>query len=192
MHSSGENSRKRKNDSAKRGEYRNFDQMSSQMRDTLIESYAEKVIAHAAENGGRCRLGFVKELVGMVSQRAPLLEITRDDINNRVRIIKGQRKEEEQRDVSPAIPFHIIRDPSLSTNSDLSVSASQMNSTLGTKLIPHWLATDGFEISAREIPKSGPRSHKSMHETVKIIAIMQHSSKCMPNVKMAWLHQEMP
>ena len=124
MHSSGENSRKRKNDSAKRGEYRNFDQMSSQMRDTLIESYAEKVIAHAAENGGRCRLGFVKELVGMVSQRAPLLEITRDDINNRVRIIKGQRKEEEQRDVSPAIPFHIIRDPSLSTNSDLSVSAS--------------------------------------------------------------------
>jgi hypothetical protein len=52
------------------------------------------------------------------------LEITRDDINNRVRKIKGQRKEEEQRDVSPAIPFHIIRDPSLSTNLDLSVSAS--------------------------------------------------------------------
>jgi hypothetical protein len=82
------------------------------------------VIVHAAENGGRCRLGFVKELVGKVSQRAPLLEITRDDINNRVRIIKGQRKEKEQRDVSPAIPFHIIRDPSLSTNLDLSVSAS--------------------------------------------------------------------
>jgi hypothetical protein len=98
--------------------------MSSQMRETLIESCAEKVIAHAAENGGRCRLGFVKELIGKVSQRAPLLEITRDDINNRVRKIKGQRKEEEQRDVSPAIPFHIIRDPSLSTNSDLSVSAS--------------------------------------------------------------------
>jgi hypothetical protein len=96
MHSSGENSRKRKNDSVKRGEYRNFDQMSSQMRETLIKSCAEKVIAHAAENGGRCRLGFVKELVGNVSQRAPLLEITRDDFNNRVRIIKGQRKEEEQ------------------------------------------------------------------------------------------------
>ena len=48
MHSSGENSRKRKNDSVKRGEYPNFDQMSSQMRETLIESCAEKVIAHAA------------------------------------------------------------------------------------------------------------------------------------------------
>jgi hypothetical protein len=43
--------------------------MSSQMRDTLIESYAEKVIAHAAENGGRCRLGFVKELVGTKTSR---------------------------------------------------------------------------------------------------------------------------
>jgi hypothetical protein len=43
------------------------------MRETLIESCVEKVIAHAAENGGRCRLGFVKELVGKVSQRAPLL-----------------------------------------------------------------------------------------------------------------------
>jgi hypothetical protein len=85
---------------------------------------AEKVIAHAAENGGRCRLGFVKELVGKVSQRAPLLEITPDNINNRVRIIKGQPKEEEQRDVSTAIPFHIIRDPSLSTDLDTSVSAS--------------------------------------------------------------------
>ncbi len=94
------------------------------MRETLIESCTEKVIAHAAENGGRCRLGLVKELVGKVSQRAPLLEITPDVINNRVRIIKGQGKEEEQWDVSPAIPFHIIRNPSLSTNSDLSVSAS--------------------------------------------------------------------
>jgi len=49
MQSSGENSRKQKNDSVKRGEYRNFDQMSSQMRETLIKSCAEKVIAHAAE-----------------------------------------------------------------------------------------------------------------------------------------------
>jgi hypothetical protein len=40
------------------------------------------VIAHAAENGGRCRLGFVKELVGNVSQRASLLEITRDNFNH--------------------------------------------------------------------------------------------------------------
>ncbi len=60
MHSSRENSRKRKNDSDKRGEYRKFDKASSQMRDTLIESCAERLIAHAAGNGGSCRQGFVK------------------------------------------------------------------------------------------------------------------------------------
>ena len=62
MHSSRENSRKRKNDSDKRGEYRKFDEASSRMRDTLIQSCAERVIAHAASNGGSCRRGFVKEL----------------------------------------------------------------------------------------------------------------------------------
>jgi hypothetical protein len=124
MHSSGGNSRKRKNDSNKRGEYRSFDEVSSDMRESLIKSCAEKVIAHAAENGGRCRHGFVKEMVNNLFQRAPLLEITRDDINNKVWSIQGQQEEEEQREVSPAIPFHIVRDTSLSTNSDLSASAS--------------------------------------------------------------------
>jgi hypothetical protein len=50
------------------------------MRDTLIQSYAERVIAHAAPNGGSCHRGFVKELVDELNQRAPLLKITRDDI----------------------------------------------------------------------------------------------------------------
>jgi hypothetical protein len=122
MHSSRENSRKRKNDSDKRGEYRKFDKASSQMRDTVIQSCAERLIAHAAGNGGSSHQGFVKELVDELNQRASLLKIARNNINNKVRIIKGQREEEERWEVSLAIPFHIIRDPSLSTNSDLSVS----------------------------------------------------------------------
>ena len=48
--------------------------------------------------------------------------ISRDDINIKVRILKGKREEEERREVSPVIPFHIIRNPSLLTNLDLSVS----------------------------------------------------------------------
>ena len=95
MHSSGGNSLKRKNDSNKKGAYRNIDQISSQMREFLIKSCTEKAITHAAENGGTCRQGFVKELVDKIFQRAPLLNITHDDINNKVRIIKGQREEEE-------------------------------------------------------------------------------------------------
>ena len=120
MHSSGGNSRKRKSDSDKRGEYRKFDQISSQMRENLILQCAEQVIAHAAANGGSCRQGFVKEMVNKYFRRAPLMGISRDDINNKVRILKGKRKEEERREVSPAIPFHIICDPSLLTNLDLS------------------------------------------------------------------------
>ncbi len=73
MHSSGENSRKCKNDSDKRGGYRKFDEASSRMRESLIKSCAERVIDHAASNGGRCRLvGFVKELVDELNQRAPV------------------------------------------------------------------------------------------------------------------------
>ena len=101
MHSSGENSCERKNDSDKRGGYRNFDQISSQMRDTLIHSCAERVIAHTVSNGGRCRLGFVKGLVYELYQRAPLMGISRDNINNKVRIIKGcLRPPDQSRDAA--------------------------------------------------------------------------------------------
>jgi hypothetical protein len=64
----------------------------------------------------------VKGLVDYFNQRAPLLDISRDDVNNKVRFIKGKREEEERREVSPAIPPHVTRDPSLLTNSNLSVS----------------------------------------------------------------------
>jgi hypothetical protein len=63
----------------------------------------------------------VKELVDKAAQVAPLLKITRDDINNKVRNIKGPR---EQWEVSPAIPYHAIGYPTLSTNLDLSISSS--------------------------------------------------------------------
>ena len=81
MHSSRENSCKRENDSNKRGEYWKFDEASSGMRDTLIQSCAERVIAHAASNGGSCRQGFVKELVDELNQRAPLLKITQREVD---------------------------------------------------------------------------------------------------------------
>ncbi len=123
MNSSGENGRKRKNDSEKRGAYRKFDEASSRMRESLLHNCAERVITHAASNGGRCRLGFVKDMVVEIHERAPLIGISRDDINNKVRIMKSKREEDERREVSPAIPFHVIRDPSLLTNSDLSDSA---------------------------------------------------------------------
>jgi hypothetical protein len=75
------------NDSKKRGDYRKFDEFSNQMRDSVIESHARKVIAHVAANNGSCKRGFVKNLVDMAAEVAPALKITRDDINNKVRRI---------------------------------------------------------------------------------------------------------
>jgi hypothetical protein len=84
---------KQKNDSVRGGEYWKFDEFSSQMRESVINSYAEKVIAHAAANVGICHQGFVKKLVNKAAQVAPLLKITHDDIKNKVRNIKGPRKQ---------------------------------------------------------------------------------------------------
>ncbi len=69
----------------------------------MINSYVEKVIAHAAVNGGICRQGFVKDLVDKAAQVAPSLKITCDDIKNKVSNIKGPC---EQQKVTPMIPYH--------------------------------------------------------------------------------------
>jgi hypothetical protein len=53
MCSSKKKSLKGKNDlNTGGGEYWKFDEFSSQMREPVIKSYVEKVIAHAAENSG--------------------------------------------------------------------------------------------------------------------------------------------
>jgi hypothetical protein len=90
------------------------------MRESVINSYAEKVIAHAAVNGGICRQGYVKELVNKAAQVAPLLKITRNATNIKVRNIKGPRK---QRKVTLVIPHHAIGCLTLSTNLYLSISS---------------------------------------------------------------------
>jgi hypothetical protein len=69
----------------------------------------------------------MKDLVDRAAKVMPFMRITCNDFNNKVRAIQGQGPHEcEQREISPtlAIPFHIIRNPSISTNLDLSVSAS--------------------------------------------------------------------
>ena len=114
-------SHKWKNDPNKRGEYRKFGDVSNQMREPVIKSMTEKAIAHAAVNGGSCRQGFVKDLVNRAAKSSPLMKISRDNINNKVRAIEGPSK---QREVSLEIPYHDICCSSLSTNADSSVSTS--------------------------------------------------------------------
>jgi hypothetical protein len=108
-----------KNDSNRGREYWKFDQFSSQMRKSAIKLYAEKVIAHASVNGEICCQGFRKELVDKAAQFAPLLKITCNGINNKVRNIGGLH---EQQEIPPATPNHAIGYPTLSTDLDSSVS----------------------------------------------------------------------
>ncbi len=58
----------------------------------------------------------------MAAEVAPALKISRDDINNKVRRIRDP-PEQQQQEVSPAIPYRAIVCPTLSTDSDSSISA---------------------------------------------------------------------
>ncbi len=89
MHSSGENGRKRKNDSDKRGAYRKFDEASSRMRESLLHSCAERVIAHAASNGGRDIVGpyvGTSDVFGIVTGESVIGDVVGDVVD----IVSGE------------------------------------------------------------------------------------------------------
>jgi hypothetical protein len=65
------NSCKWKNDFKKRGEYQNFDDACSLMREPVIKPYIERVIAHSASNSGSCWWGFMIDLVDGAVQITP-------------------------------------------------------------------------------------------------------------------------
>ena len=68
-----------------RGSYRKFDGPIKEARDLLIENAAKKVIDHVKGNAdGKCKRGFVKDLIDASTIAAPALKITRGDINNKV------------------------------------------------------------------------------------------------------------
>ncbi len=62
----------------------------------------------------------MKDLADKAAQVAPLLKITCDDINNKVRNIEGPC---EHKEVTPAIPYHAIGCLTLFTNLDSSISS---------------------------------------------------------------------
>ena len=114
-------SRKRAIDSNIREDYQKFDEFSSQIRDPVIESYAKKVIALLLRTMEAVN-EVVKKLVDMAAEVAPALKITLDDIINKVRRIRDP-PEQQQQEVSPTIPYLAIDCPTLSTDSDSSISA---------------------------------------------------------------------
>ena len=79
---------------ARSSTYRKFDSATSNVRCVMIGSLADELIRHQDSHNGRARRGFVEELVTRTNGVAPLLEITRDDINNEVKRRKKKKKEE--------------------------------------------------------------------------------------------------
>ncbi|EJK63430.1 hypothetical protein THAOC_15907 [Thalassiosira oceanica] len=60
-------------------------------------SLADELIRHKDSKGGRAQRGFVEGLVTRTNGVAPLLEITRDDINDEVKRRKKKKKKEVER-----------------------------------------------------------------------------------------------
>ena len=100
--------------------------IGNSMRESLIKSYREKVIAHAAANGGCCHWGFVNGLADGATEIevAPFMKITCDNIKDKVRDIQAECK---QLEVSLLIAYLILSCTYLSANLDSCVSLVQMS-----------------------------------------------------------------
>ncbi len=72
--------------------YRRFDKDCTHAQKTLIQSYATLYIAHLDKNKGKCRKGFMQELVEWTAKVAGVLEIKRNDIYNKVRRVNKELK----------------------------------------------------------------------------------------------------
>mmetsp|Transcript_2988 Transcript_2988/g.6935 ORF Transcript_2988/g.6935 Transcript_2988/m.6935 type:complete len:202 (-) Transcript_2988:406-1011(-) len=77
-------------------EYRKFDSATSNVRGVMIGSLADELIRHKDSKGGRAQRGFVEGLVTRTNGVAPLLKITRDDINDEVKRRKKKKKKEAE------------------------------------------------------------------------------------------------
>ena len=58
----------------------------------LLKSCTQSLIKNKAANGGKCKRGFVKQLVNSANKKAPGLDITCDDINNEERRLANANK----------------------------------------------------------------------------------------------------
>lgn len=60
--------------------YRRFDELTKNLRESLITTCAKTYFKHVDANGGSCARGFVDSLLTSVREKAVLLDITKDDL----------------------------------------------------------------------------------------------------------------
>jgi hypothetical protein len=81
-----------------RGLYQHFDKRSKFARDKLIRGYSERYLVNVANNKGKCKYGFMGDLVQEASSLTDVLQINRKDIGH-----EASRIWAEQREVSPEL-----------------------------------------------------------------------------------------
>ena len=88
-----------------RGPYRKFEGPIKEARDLLIENAAKKVIDHVKGNAdGKCKPGFVKDLIDALTVAAPALKITQNDINNAITAMSAKLEPpQEANDAAPSL-----------------------------------------------------------------------------------------
>jgi len=79
--------------SSARGPYRHFDGRSKFAREKLIQGYAERYLDNVEKNNGRCKYGFMGDLVREASSLTDVLQITRKDIGHEASRILAKRRE---------------------------------------------------------------------------------------------------
>jgi hypothetical protein len=170
-----------KDDSSKRGPYREFDEDSAQARKALIGSHAEKVIAHAYANGGSCRRGFVKSLVDAAARVASALQITRLDINNDVRRIRSKSEAAMivQREVSPYESFALLEPTTTMTTTIPACAASDTLSLM---------SSNAEENTIQELQNETPSSGLLASSGLSLLAsaAAESNSPKLPN-RLLWL-----
>ena len=84
--------------------YRRFDELTKNLRESLITTCAKTYFKHVDANGGSCARGFVDNLLASVREKAALLDITKDDLVNKFRQIKKQQKDEQEKNETQVSP----------------------------------------------------------------------------------------
>ena len=88
---------------------RQTNELTKNLRESLITTCAKTYFKHVDTNGGSCARGFVDNLLASVREKAAL-DITKDDLVNEFWRIKKRRKDEQEGNENESRERHMVAD----------------------------------------------------------------------------------
>ena len=135
--SNNKTARPQSNGPIRPSQYRKFDPLSAGIRESLLKACANAYFKHIDGRGGKCQRGFMEQLLTSVANQSSALGVTRDDINNEIRRIKAQRKNETNKKSSQVSPTDTTPLPVLGTESSLPSGLKRLSSSSEEPFIDH-------------------------------------------------------